>query len=132
MEAIIVCKTEFKKVVVSNQFITFELVNRQPDFIAELHYLTIDQGGRKKPAFSGYRPQVKFEFSKIQTSGQQKFLNREVVNPGDTVTAEITILSVEFFKNKLSSGLAFDFREGSKIMGTGKILEVLNNELLAK
>ena len=107
-------------------------MNKQPDFIAELHYRTTEQGGRKAPAFTGYRPQVKFAFSEMQTSGQQKFLNKEIVYPGETVIAEIAILSTDFFKNKLMQGLEFEFREGNRIIGTGKIINVLNKDLLIR
>jgi translation elongation factor EF-Tu-like GTPase len=104
-------------------------MNKSVDFIAKLNYLTTEQGGRKTPAWSGYRPQVKFAFSEMQTSGQQKFLDKDVVYPGDRVTAEISIISVEFFKNKLSVGLDFEFKEGSRLIGTGKILEIINKDL---
>jgi len=107
-------------------------MNKTPDFIAELHHHTAVEGGRSTPAFSGYRPHIKFSFSEFLTSGQQKFLNKEIVYPGDNVTAEIAIASVEFFKGKLKKDMLFDFREGTRIIGTGKIIEVLNEELLAK
>ncbi len=100
------------------------------DFIADLKYLTTEEGGRQTPAFSGYRPQVKFDFDEMQTSGQQTFLNKDTVYPGDTVQAAIRIISVEHFENTLSEGLTFEFREGSRVIGTGKITEVLNDRLL--
>jgi hypothetical protein len=49
------------------------------DFIAELKYLTTEEGGRKTPVHSGYRPQVKFCFTEMQTSGQQTFIDKEIV-----------------------------------------------------
>jgi translation elongation factor EF-Tu-like GTPase len=105
--------------------------NNQPDFIAELYYRTSEQGGRHTPVFqTGYRPQLKFAFSEMQFSGQQVFLDKEIVFPGDTVTAEITVISTEFFKGKLSIDLSFEFREGPRIIGAGKILKVLNQDLL--
>ncbi|SHN09612.1 hypothetical protein [Mucilaginibacter sp. OK098] len=107
-------------------------MNKRPDFIAELQYLTTEQGGRKTPAFSGYRPPVKFTFSEMQTSGQQKFLNNDIVYPGESIIAEISLITSDFLKGMLNVGFDFDFREGSRIIGTGKILEVLNMELLAK
>lgn len=99
------------------------------DFIADLKYLTTQEGGRKTAAFSGYRPQVKFDFTEMQTSGQQTFLNKESVYPGDTVEAAIRILSVEHFANRLTEDMAFEFREGSRIIGTGIITNILNTKL---
>lgn len=101
------------------------------DFIAELYYRTTKEGGRKTPAFSGYRPQIKFAFSEMQTSGQQRFINKDKTYPGDTVIAEITIVSPHLFVNKLSIGLDFEFREGARVIGTGRILEIFNDLLIA-
>lgn len=102
---------------------------KDPDFIAELIYKTTEEGGRQTPAHSGYRPQVKFAFSKVQTSGQQKFIDKDIVYPGDSVTAEIAILSVEFFQHQLSAGMTFEIREGSRVTGAGRILRILNPQL---
>ncbi len=99
------------------------------DFIAQLTYLTTEAGGRKTPAFSGYRPQVKFSFSEMQTSGQQVFIDKQEVYPGDTVKAQITIISDTYFAGKLYEGLDFEFLEGSRIIGTGVILEIINTTL---
>ena len=99
------------------------------DFIAELQYLTTEQGGRKTPAFSGYRPQVKFDFTEMQTSGQQTFIDKETVYPGDKVDAKIKILSPDYFADCLVEGMNFEFREGSKIIGTGQIKYIVNDKL---
>jgi Elongation factor Tu C-terminal domain len=101
----------------------------EADFIATLTYLTTEQGGRQTPVFSSYRPQVKFEFAEMQTSGQQTFIDREIVYPGDTVEAEIKIISVDYFAGQLTDKMKFDFREGSKIIGTGQIKHILNDKL---
>ena len=101
------------------------------DFIAMLKYRTTAEGGRKTPASSLYRPQIKFEFSEMRTSGQQRFLDKEIVFPGEEVVAEIKFVSVELFENKLSEGMDFDFREGSRIIGTGKIIKIINDQLKA-
>lgn len=103
-----------------------------PSFIANLKYYTYDEGGRETPAFSGYRPHVEFPFSNYLTSGQQKFFDKNEVYPGDTVTAEITIIAVNIFKDTLYKGLTFKFGEGSRTVGEGVIIEVLNNILLKK
>lgn len=103
---------------------------KEPDFLAELNYRATEEDGRQTPAFSGYKPQVKFPFSEMQTSGQQKFIDKEVVYPGETVTAEICILSIEFFQYQLSEGMSFELREGPRVIGTGKILKILNQQLI--
>ncbi|HYV93508.1 MAG TPA: hypothetical protein VE978_17170 [Chitinophagales bacterium] len=99
------------------------------DFTAELKYRTTEEGGRKTPAHSGYRPQVKVDFTEMQTSGQQTFIDQEIVLPGETVKAKIKLLSPDFFVNSLTEGMTFEFREGSTVMGTGQILEIINDKL---
>ncbi len=106
-----------------------ELNNSTADFIATLTYKTTEQGGRKTPAKSGYRPQVKFDFEEMQTSGQQTFIDRELVFPGDIVDAEIKIISVDYFANKLTEKMKFEFREGEIVIGTGIIKHIINNKL---
>lgn len=103
--------------------------DRQADFIALLKYKTTEEGGRTTAAASGYRPQIKFPFTDMQTSGQQTFIDKELVYPGETVKASIKILSVHFFENSLTEGMAFEFREGRNVIGTGKLLAVLNPRL---
>lgn len=99
------------------------------DFIAKLTYKTVEQGGRATPTNSGYRPQVKFDFTEMQTSGQQTFIDKETVFPGDTVDAKIKILSPDYFANCLTEGMTFEFREGAKVIGTGEIKYIVNNKL---
>jgi hypothetical protein len=99
------------------------------DFIAELHYLTTEQGGRQTPASSGYRPQVKFDFADMQTSGQQTFIGKEIVYPGETVDAKIKIISFDYFAHTLTKNLKFEFREGPRIIGYGIIKHIINDKL---
>jgi len=103
-----------------------------PDFIAELKYLTTEEGGRRAPANSGYRPHVKFPFSKMMTSGEQTFIGKDSVKPGETVKAEIMILSPQFFENMLEIGMQFEVGEGNRIVATGKLIEILNTNLIKK
>lgn len=98
-------------------------------FIARLKYLTSQEGGRKTPAHSGYRPHIKFEGSNYLTSGQQFFIGVDKVDPGGSIDAEITIIATSVFKNFLYAGLKFHFAEGSRIIGTGEILKILDKSL---
>jgi len=100
-----------------------------PDFIAELKYLSAENGGRKTAAKTGYRPQIKFGFTEKQTSGIQNFIGKDSVLPGEIVRAEIKVLSPHFFQNQLEIGMEFNFNEGAKIIGTGRVLEVVNQML---
>ena len=107
------------------------LIERSTDFIAILKYRTTEEGGRSTSVKSGYRPTIKFPFSTMQTSGMQNFINKDYVMPGETIEAEIRILSVDFLKYQLYENLEFDFREGNRIIGTGKIIKVINPILIS-
>ncbi len=102
------------------------------DFIAFLKYNSFDEGGRSTPTKLGYRPQLCFDFEKNSTSGRQIFINKEWVSPGETVEAEITILSPQLFENKLYEGLEFKFCEGRVVVGYGTILKIVNENLIRK
>jgi hypothetical protein len=113
-----------------NQVVLIDKINKgEPDFIAKVTYLTTEQGGRKGYAASGYRPHVKFDGRKELTSGEQLFVDREKVFPGDTVTAEIRILGKNLFKNYLFIGQHFEVAEASHLVGHGEIIEVTNPDL---
>jgi len=105
-------------------------MNEGFDFIALLKFKTFDEGGRSSTAKSGYRPQLSFDFEKITTSGRQNFIDKEWVCPGETVEAEITMLSPQFFEKKLYEGLKFKFIEGSKTIGIGEVLKITNENLV--
>lgn len=102
------------------------------DFIAELYFISPENGGRKSYATSGYRPHIQFDFDEMLTSGQQIYLDKKHVFPGETVLAEISILAREHFINKLENGMKFNFYEGSNLIGNGEILEIINHSLLKK
>ena len=102
----------------------------EPDFLALLKYKTSEESGRKNYAVSGYRPTIKFPFDNMQTSAIQNFIEVDRVYPGETVKAEIKILGVDYFKGQLYENLEFDFREGPNIIGTGKILKIINPILI--
>ena len=115
--------------IINNILNYYNVEFNKVDFIAELKYLTDEQGGRSTPVRSGYRPQVKFDFEEMQTSGQQTFIDKEIVHPGDNVKAKIKILSPDYFANTLIEGMDFEFREGARIIGTGKIEYIVNDKL---
>ena len=101
----------------------------QPDLVAKVHYLTSEEGGRKGYAASGYRPHIKFNGKKELTSGEQLFVDKEKVFPGETATAEIRILSPHFLENYLFVGQHFQIGEGTKVIGHGEVLEIINPKL---
>jgi hypothetical protein len=115
------------KVGEHTQVVNIDQVNKDlPDFIAKVTYLTTQQGGRTGYAASGYRPHVKFDGKEYLTSGEQLFVDKDKVFPGDTVIAEIRILARDVFKNYLFVGQHFEVAEASHLVGYGEIIEILN------
>ncbi len=112
------------------QIVIIYKVNKgNPDFVAKLTFLRTEDGGRKGYAASGYRPHVKFDGREKMTSGEQLFVDKDKVFPGESVTAEIRIISPNFFENYLFVGQQFEIGEGFKVVGYGEILEIHNLNL---
>lgn len=113
-----------------HEFVYIEKIKKsEPDFIGRVTYLTTEQGGRKVYAASGYRPHVKFDGRNELTSGEQLFIDKDKVFPGEAVTAEIRILERDLFKNFLFVGQHFEVTEASHLVGHGEVLEVVNTDL---
>jgi len=102
----------------------------EPDFVATITYLSTLKGGRTTPAHSKYRPQFCIPDEQYSTSGEQIFIGTDVVYPGETVQAEITLLCPELFHGKLEVGTNFEFKEGSRIVATGTIDRFINTLLV--
>lgn len=101
-----------------------------PDFIATLSFKPFNDNVMWLPKTNQkYRPQIKFPFSNKSTTGEQNFLNKEIVYPGYLVESEIMLLSPEFFANMLTEGMHFDVMENEKIIATGEITKIMNEEL---
>jgi len=97
------------------------------DFIAILKYKA--EGGRLGPTLSGYRPHIRFPFSDMLTTGRQIFIDKAIVHPGDTVRAYIKIISTNYFHKSLREGMEYEFSEGQRVIGTGRIITILNLDL---
>ncbi len=101
------------------------------DFIARISYKTKEEGGRHIPIFSNYFPLIEFPGLHPFTGGKQLFIDKERVYPGETVNAEISIISVEPFYGKLYVGQIFNVCElPGKNIATGEILEIINTDLM--
>lgn len=107
-----------------------ECENSDCDFVAQLYFKKTEDGGRIDFALSGFRPQVKFNFAEMQTSGQQTYIDNKMAFPGDNINALIKLATTEHLKGQLKEGTTFDFLEGDTLIGTGRILKLKNEELI--
>ncbi len=120
------------EVIIQNILNYYNNEFKKVDFIAELTYLSTEQGGRKTPANSGYRPDIKFDFSEMKTCGIQTFIEKNVVLPGETINAKIKIIASDYFANLLTEGMKFKFMEGPILIGIGEIKNIINDKLEKK
>jgi len=89
-------------------------------FEAEVYVLSKEEGGRKTPFFSGYRPQ--FYFRTTDVTGAVSLLGgADMCMPGDNVTLE-----VELGKPiAMDEGSRFAIREGGRTVGSGIVTKIL-------
>lgn len=106
-----------------------ETENSKCDFIAQIQFKKENEGGRTHYVKSDYRSQLVFNFDDYKTSARQIYIGTDYAFPGDIVNAEIDILSQEYFYKKLKAGISFKLYEGSHLIGTGKVIKIVNQKL---
>jgi elongation factor Tu len=91
-------------------------------FEAEVYVLTPEEGGRRSPIFTGYRPQ--FYFHTIDVTGAVTLPpGVAICLPGETVSMTVELAADSSIP--LDEGLRFVFREGGRTVGVGTITRVL-------
>ncbi len=90
------------------------------EFEAEIYVLSKDEGGRHKPFFSGYKPQLYIRTTDV-TGEITLPEGTEMVMPGDTVNVKIkTIVPVA-----LEEKQRFAIREGGKTVSAGVVTKII-------
>lgn len=101
---------------------------------ARVRFLSSEEGGRKGPVVSGYRPPLDFgirrhDGERVYSDGILVLEDREEVLPGEECLVRIRLLHPELLQNALSQGQEFGVTEGPRrVIGHGTILEILNKE----
>jgi elongation factor Tu len=90
------------------------------EFKGPVYVLTKEEGGRHKPFFTGYRPQLYFRTTDV-TGTVELPANVEMVMPGDNV--EITVKLIQPIA--MEKGIRFAIREGGRTIGAGTVSEIL-------
>ncbi|MFG1965706.1 elongation factor Tu [Nonomuraea sp. NPDC049028] len=85
-------------------------------FTARIYLLTPEEGGRRRPIASGYRPQ----FYLRTTDVPGRLLLDDPAQPGDTVEVRVELGKAV----ALEPGLGFAIREGGLTVGAGTVLDV--------
>lgn len=89
-------------------------------FKGPVYILTKEEGGRHKPFFTGYRPQLYFRTTDV-TGTVELPASVEMVMPGDNV--EITVELIQPVAMEL--GMRYAIREGGRTIGAGTVAEII-------
>jgi elongation factor Tu len=90
------------------------------EFKGPVYVLTKEEGGRHKPFFTGYRPQLYFRTTDV-TGTVELPAGVEMVMPGDNV--EITVKLIAPIA--MEKGMRFAIREGGRTIGAGTVSEII-------
>ena len=93
------------------------------NFTAILSLFSTENGGRKRPIYDNFRPSFSFN-SVNHVSGEITFPEQEEVLPGTTAKAIVKTLPSKHVRQHLKSGDSFTILEGSKIIGSGVIQQI--------
>ena len=102
----------------------------QPDIEAEITFVPTEQGGRKTPAFSGYRPQ--FYYDGMDWDAIQEYPDVEQVLPGQTVRTLLTFSRPQVHFGRVVEGMEFLVREGQRTVAHGRVTKILALSELGK
>lgn len=89
-------------------------------FKGPVYVLTKEEGGRHKPFFSGYRPQLYIRTTDV-TGTVQLPEGVEMVMPGDNVEITVELIAPV----ALETGMRFAIREGGRTIGSGTVSEII-------
>jgi len=88
-------------------------------FKGQVYILSGEEGGRKTPFFSGYRPQ--FYFRTTDVTGSANLIGAEMAMPGDSVELEIQLIT----PIAMNETQRFAIREGGRTVGAGRVTEII-------
>ena len=95
-------------------------VHPHTKFVGHVYVLTEKEGGRKKPFFSGYRPQFYFRTTDV-TGNIELPEGVEMCRPGDNVDMTVELITPIACEN----GLRFAIREGGRTVGSGVVSSII-------
>lgn len=90
------------------------------EFKGPVYVLTKEEGGRHKPFFTGYRPQLYFRTTDV-TGTVELPAGVEMVMPGDNVEITVKLIAPV----AMEKGMRFAIREGGRTIGAGTVSEII-------
>jgi len=110
---------------------SYQRPTRPADLEAQISFLGTQEGGRRRPVKSGYRPNHDFGLPGELNDAQHEY-PQEWVLPGTTTPALLWLLLPERQAGRLLPGFRFTVQEGGRVVGHGEITRVLNRALEGK
>jgi elongation factor Tu len=95
-------------------------VTPHTEYEAEIYILTKEEGGRHKPFFKGYKPQLYIRTTDV-TGEVELPEGTEMVMPGDTVNFKVKLICPIALEDKQR----FAIREGGRTVGAGAVVKVI-------
>jgi translation elongation factor EF-Tu-like GTPase len=105
---------------------------RPADIEAVVRFLTTAEDGRLGRVATGYRPHHAMGRSTIMNDAHHQFVDREFVELGERVKSRMWFSVPEYQFHKLFPGMEFTVHEGSKTVGHGRVIRVLNDAMKAE
>ena len=93
---------------------------------ARIKLLKTEEGGRTSCVRSGYRPNIRF--GDLYTDGALIFLDHQQVCPGDKCEVRVAFANPDYARAYFRIGACFDIMEGSRKVGEGVILAILEDQ----
>ena len=90
-------------------------------FKGQVYVLTEKEGGRKKPFFTGYRPQFYFRTTAV-TGTITLAADVEMARPGDNIEITVELIT----PIAIDQNLRFAIREGGRTVGSGVVSEIID------
>ena len=91
-------------------------------FVGQVYVLSKDEGGRHTPFFNNYRPQFYFRTTDV-TGVITLPEGTEMCMPGDNVDMNVELIT----PIAIEKGLRFAIREGGRTVGSGVVIDVIND-----
>jgi elongation factor Tu len=94
-----------------------------PQLSVHIRLLRPDEGGRRGPVVSGYRPT--FYFGRASTDGSIQLIGTDKAFPGEEFEAQVILLHPEHVEHALKPGVHFEIKEGLHKVAEGEVLSIL-------
>lgn len=91
---------------------------------ARVELLPTAAGGKTRPIYEGYSPNHKLKDG-LFCMGRFASVEGGQISPGESALVEIKFVVIDSLRDLFKEGLTWDIHEGSKRVGTGQVLSVV-------